>query len=152
MLAGSDGLGGVYFDDARLAQAIGITALAFILFSGGLDTRMGRVKPILVSALSLASVGVTLTALAAGLFAAWILDAPILVGLLLGAVISSTGAAAVGKRIIDLHLPPQVLIALIDHSGEHIVPTGSSELLASDRLLIATSAATDWEQVERLLA
>ena len=38
MLAGSDGPGGIYFDDARLAQSIGVVALIFILFSGGLDT------------------------------------------------------------------------------------------------------------------
>lgn len=124
MLAGSDGPGGVYFDDARLAQAIGITALAFILFSGGLDTQLGRVKPILFSALSLATLGVTLTALAAGMFAAWILHAPILVGLLLGAVISSTDAAAVfsilSSRSIRLREPLEPLLEMESGSNDPI--------------------------------
>lgn len=95
MLAGSEALGGIYFDNARLAQAVGIAAMAFILFSGGLDTPISRIKPVLSAGMSLASLGVALTSLLAGLFAAWILKLPLLVGLLLGAVISSTDAAAV---------------------------------------------------------
>jgi cell volume regulation protein A len=95
MLAGSEGLGGIYFDNAGLAQAVGIAAMAFILFSGGLDTPINRIKPVLSAGMSLASLGVVLTSLLAGLFAAWILKLPLLVGLLLGAVISSTDAAAV---------------------------------------------------------
>jgi cell volume regulation protein A len=47
MLAGSDGPGGIYFDDPALAQFIGVVALALILFSGGLDTEWERVRPIL---------------------------------------------------------------------------------------------------------
>lgn len=46
MLAGSDGLGGIYFDNAAAAQAIGVTALAFILFSGGLDMPLSRGRPV----------------------------------------------------------------------------------------------------------
>ena len=95
MLAGSDGPGGIYFDNAAWAQAIGVIALAYILFSGGLDTPLARVKPVIGGGLSLASIGVLVTALVAGLFAAWILSLSLLEGMLLGAVIASTDAAAV---------------------------------------------------------
>ncbi|MCX7670720.1 MAG: cation:proton antiporter, partial [Anaerolineae bacterium] len=45
MLAGSDGPGGIYFDDPRLAGSLGVVALAFILFAGGLDTDWSRIRP-----------------------------------------------------------------------------------------------------------
>lgn len=95
MLAGSDGPGGIYFDNAALAQAVGVTALAFIIFSGGLDTPLDRIKPVAAAGMVLATLGVALTAGAVGLFAAWVLHVPLAVGLLMGAVVSSTDAAAV---------------------------------------------------------
>lgn len=95
MLAGSDGPGGIYFDNAALAQAVGVTALAFIMFAGGLDTPLQRIKPVATAGLVLATMGVAMTAAAIGLFAAWVLDVPLAVGLLMGAVVSSTDAAAV---------------------------------------------------------
>ena len=95
MLAGSEGPGGIYFDDARLAQIIGVFALIFILFAGGLDTNWQQVRPILPEALRLATLGVLITALCVGLFAHYVLKLSLLSGLLLGAVISSTDAAAV---------------------------------------------------------
>jgi len=95
MLAGSEGPGKIYFDDPGLAQSIGIIALIFILFAGGLDTNWHAVRPSLWQAASLASLGVFLTALAVGIFASYVLGFSLLVGLLLGAVISSTDAAAV---------------------------------------------------------
>jgi len=95
MLAGSDGPGGIYFDNAALAQAVGVTALAFIIFSGGLDTPLKRIKPVAAAGVVLATLGVALTAAAVGLFASWVLDVPLAVGLLMGAVVSSTDAAAV---------------------------------------------------------
>ena len=57
MLAGSEGPGGIYFDDARLAQIIGVFALIFILFAGGLDTNWQQVRPILPEAIRLAIQG-----------------------------------------------------------------------------------------------
>lgn len=95
MLAGSEGPGGIYFDDALLAQSVGIVALVFILFAGGLDTKWSEVKPVFWQATSLATVGVLITALSVGLFASVALNTPLLNGLLLGAVVSSTDAAAV---------------------------------------------------------
>lgn len=122
MLAGSEGIGGIYFDNARLAQAVGISAMAFILFSGGLGTQVSRVKPVVWASISLASLGVMLTSLLAGLFAAWVLDVPLLVGLLLGAVISSTDAAAVfsilRSRSMRLKEPLEPLLELESGSND----------------------------------
>jgi cell volume regulation protein A len=95
MLAGSEGPGGIYFDDAGLAQSVGIIALAFILFAGGLDTSWSQVKPVFWRATSLATLGVLVTALAVGLFATLVLNFSLVTGLLLGAVVSSTDAATV---------------------------------------------------------
>ncbi|RPI62939.1 MAG: potassium/proton antiporter, partial [Ignavibacteriales bacterium] len=95
MLAGSEGIGGIYFDDALTAQNIGIIALIFILFSGGLDTNLQDIKPIRFKALSLASIGVVISAFVFGIIASYLLDVEIIYGLLIGAIISSTDAAAV---------------------------------------------------------
>lgn len=95
MLAGSEGIGGIYFDDANLAQSIGIIALIFILFSGGLDTNIKDVKPVFLPAVSLATLGVFISAIIVGFTAAFFLNIDIKYGLLLGAIVSSTDAAAV---------------------------------------------------------
>jgi cell volume regulation protein A len=95
MLAGSEGPGGIYFDNAGLAQSIGIIALVFILFAGGLDTQWHAVRQVLWQAASLATLGVLLTALAVGAFLSYVLDFSLLNGMLLGAIVSSTDAAAV---------------------------------------------------------
>lgn len=95
MLAGSDGPGGIYFDDPWLAQSLGVAALAFILFSGGLDTRWEDVRPVLWQGMVLSTLGVLITAILVGWFATTALDFSWLEGLLLGAVVASTDAAAV---------------------------------------------------------
>lgn len=95
MLAGSDGPGGIYFDDAKLAQSIGIVALIFILFAGGLETKWTEVKPILREASILASFGVLLTALLITIIIMAVFQVSFLQGLLLGSIVSSTDAAAV---------------------------------------------------------
>lgn len=94
MLAGEDGLG-FQFEDAQLAQSFGTLALSIILFSGGLDTDFKSVRPVLGKGISLATFGVLFTCLAVGGFVYWISDLPLLESLLLGAVVSSTDAAAV---------------------------------------------------------
>src|SRR5690348_9118972 len=58
MLAGSDGPGGIYFDNARVAQSLGVVALTLILFSGGLDTEWSSVRAVLWQGLALSTVGV----------------------------------------------------------------------------------------------
>jgi cell volume regulation protein A len=95
MLAGSDGPGGIYFDDARLAQSLGVVALALILFSGGLNTEWSSVRPVLGKGLALSTGGVLITALLVGLFARGVLGFSLLEGVLLGAIVSATDAAAV---------------------------------------------------------
>ncbi len=95
MLAGSDGPGGIYFNDPRLAQFLGVVSLTFILFSGGLDTKWESVKPVLWQGLSLSTLGVLITALLVGVFSSYLLGFTIAEGLLLGAIVSSTDAAAV---------------------------------------------------------
>ncbi|WP_339607144.1 potassium/proton antiporter [uncultured Roseivirga sp.] len=95
MLAGSDGIGGIYFDNPSVAQFIGVVSLNFILFSGGLDTNWSSIKPVLWQGISLSTFGVLLTAVTMGTFVWAITDFTIYEGLLLGAIISSTDAAAV---------------------------------------------------------
>jgi len=95
MLAGSEGIGGIDFSDVALAQDVGVVALAFILFAGGLDTQWAAVRPVLKRALLLATFGVLFTAVVVGVVASWVLGVSLSVGLLLGAIVSSTDAAAV---------------------------------------------------------
>ncbi|NLE36199.1 MAG: potassium/proton antiporter [Bacteroidales bacterium] len=95
MLAGSEGIGKIPFDDPGIAQFIGIVALNFILFSGGFETDWHSVRPILWQGITLSVFGVLLTTVALGLFVWWVTDFSIYEGLLLGAIVSSTDAAAV---------------------------------------------------------
>lgn len=95
MLAGSEGIGGIKFDNHQLAQFIGIVSLNFILFSGGLDTSWTSVKPILREGIVLSTLGVLLTAVSLGIFVWFITDFTIYESLLLGSIVSSTDAAAV---------------------------------------------------------
>lgn len=95
MVAGSDGLLGIEFDDVELARSIGIVALTLILFSGGLGTRWDDVRPALRPGMSLATIGVLVSAATLGLLASLVLGIDPLQGLLLGGIIASTDAAAV---------------------------------------------------------
>ena len=95
MLAGSEGFGGIHFDNPAIAQLLGVIALNIILFSGGMDTRWESVKPVLRQGVSLSTLGVILTAGIIGIFVHLITDFSILEGLLLGSIVSATDAAAV---------------------------------------------------------
>lgn len=95
MLAGSEGFGKIQFDNPSTAQFIGLIALNLILFSGGLDTRWESVKPVLWKGISLSTLGVLFTAVSIGIFVNFLTDLSLLEGLLLGAIVSSTDAAAV---------------------------------------------------------
>jgi cell volume regulation protein A len=101
MLAGSEGPGGIDFADYQLAQTIGVIALIYILFSGGLDTSWPAIRPVLGQGVLLANVGVLLSALLVSLFAMWVLQLNWLEAFLLGAVVSSTDAAAVFSVMRD---------------------------------------------------
>jgi len=95
MIFGSDGLEIIYFDDFQAAQTLGIIALLYILFSGGLDTDWRKVRPIAGTGMILATLGVLLSALIVGTLASYVLDISLVEGFLLGAIVSSTDAAAV---------------------------------------------------------
>ena len=98
MLFGSDGLG-VHFDNIKLAQIIGTVALSAILFSGGLDTKISDIKPVLGPGITLATLGVFITAVATGVILYFLLDRHLgisLMGtLLLASTMSSTDSASV---------------------------------------------------------
>ncbi|MFA7570150.1 MAG: potassium/proton antiporter [Sulfurimonadaceae bacterium] len=95
MLAGSDGILGIAFDNYSIAQNIGTLALIFILFGGGFDTAWKAVKPVLKEGIILATLGVLLTALVVAVGVYYLFDFTFLEAMLLGAIISSTDAAAV---------------------------------------------------------
>jgi potassium/hydrogen antiporter len=95
MLLGSDGPGGIEFDDADLARTVGVVGLAAILFEGGLSTSWRRLRQVVVPAALLSTVGVAVTAILTGAAAYFLFDLTWLESVLLGAVVSSTDAAAV---------------------------------------------------------
>lgn len=107
MLMGSEGFGGIYFDNVATAKALGIAALVYILFSGGLDTDWESVGPVVWPGLTLSMMGTFLTAAFVGIFSVYVLGFSLLDGFLLGAVISSTDAAAVFSILRSRHISLQ---------------------------------------------
>lgn len=95
MLLGSEGLGGIEFDDPELARTIGVIGLVAILFEGGLTTDWRDIRPIVIPAALLSTVAVVVTAAITGLAAYFLFDLSPAAALLLGAVVGSTDAAAV---------------------------------------------------------
>ena len=95
MLAGSEGIGGIYFDNPSITQFIGIIALVIILYSGGLDTKWKDVRPVLGRGVVLSTAGVLITTVAVGLFINWVTGFSFIQSLLIGAIVSSTDAAAI---------------------------------------------------------
>ncbi|MBX2965678.1 MAG: potassium/proton antiporter [Cyclobacteriaceae bacterium] len=101
MMAGSDGVG-IGFDDIDTAQTIGTLALCIILFSGGLDTKISEIRPVMAPGVVLATVGVFLTAITTGVLIWWISDMTthgagigLVTSLLLASTMSSTDSASV---------------------------------------------------------
>ena len=95
MLMGSDGIGGVYFNDFQLAEHISTIAIVIIIFYGGFGTKWDAAKPILTKAGLLSSFGTIVTAFIIGFFCSLVMDVPLLYGLLFGSVVGSTDAASV---------------------------------------------------------
>ncbi|MBU1618396.1 MAG: potassium/proton antiporter [Gammaproteobacteria bacterium] len=114
MLAGEDGPGGIVFDNAEIAHALGSLALAIILFDGGLQTPMISVRQVWKPASVLATFGVLVTAIITGVAAAYILDLSLFYGLLIGAIVGSTDAAAVFSllRNAGIHINPRLKATL----------------------------------------
>ena len=117
MLLGSDGPGGVAFDNAELTRRIGITGLALILYEGGLQTSWRRLREVAVPAALLSTVGVVITAAIAGLGARALFDVTWLEALLLGAVVASTDAAAVFATLRVTHIRRRLARTLEAESG-----------------------------------
>ncbi|OPZ66512.1 MAG: K(+)/H(+) antiporter NhaP [Candidatus Aerophobetes bacterium ADurb.Bin490] len=95
MIAGSEGVFGIHFDDNEIAKGIGILALSMILFYGGTDTKWVMIKPVIKEGVVLATLGVVATAGITGYAVHILLKIPVIEALLLGAIVSSTDAAAV---------------------------------------------------------
>jgi cell volume regulation protein A len=117
MLLGSDGPGGIAFDDARLAREVGVVALAAILYEGGLSTSWRRLREVTVPALLLSTVGVVVTAGIAGAAAYGLFDLSLTESLLLGAVAASTDAAAVFATLRGTRLRRRLARTLEAESG-----------------------------------
>ncbi len=95
MLAGPQALDLVGFATPEFGQTVGVVAVALILFEGGLAAGWKSIRPVLRTGLSLAVVGTLLTAVIAGLGAAWLVGLDTLEGLLLGSIVAATDGAAV---------------------------------------------------------
>ena len=121
MLAGSEGLGGIVFENYTLAHAVGSLALMLILFDGGLRTPIEGIKLAWKPSVALATVGVLMTAVITGVAASYILGISLLQGLLLGSIVGSTDAAAVFSvlRSAGVQLKDRLAATLEVESGSN---------------------------------
>jgi cell volume regulation protein A len=117
MLLGSDGVGGIYFDDAQLARSIGIVGLIAILFEGGLTTSWSDLRPVIAPAALLSTVGVAISAVVTAAAAHELFSFSWSKSLLLGAVVGSTDAAAVFATLRFTRLRRRLATLLAVESG-----------------------------------
>jgi cell volume regulation protein A len=117
MIAGSQGLGGIEFDDAGLARTLGTIALVLILFEGGLTAGWSEIRPVLGTAASLATIGTAVTAVIAGFAAKLILDVSTLEGMIVGAAIAATDSAAIFAVLRRSTLQKRLARSLEGESG-----------------------------------
>ena len=127
MLFGSDGLG-LHFNQVSEAQFIGMIALSIILFTGGMDTKLKDIKPVMVQGVLLSTVGVLMTTLLTGLFIFWVsswsitsISLPLMTSILLAATMSSTDSASVFNllRSQKMHLKENLRPMLELESGSN---------------------------------
>ncbi|MEA5538611.1 potassium/proton antiporter [Limnoraphis robusta Tam1] len=164
MIAGSEGLGGIQFENPLIAKLIGDFALTLILFAGGLDTNWKSIQPVLIKGLTLSTLGVAITMLLLGSFAWFILGSfssfnigsqgiTWTEGLLLGAIISSTDAAAVFSVLRSSNLglkgDLQPLLELESGSNDPIAVLLTTEfvrlLSTSEGSLISLGLSLFWQ-------
>jgi potassium/hydrogen antiporter len=121
MLAGSEGIGGIEFEDYQLARNMGEMALIFILFSGAIVTNLQNVKSILWEGISLSTVGILTSTLIFAAFCHVILKFSLVESLLLGAIVSSTDAASVFSILKSYkgHIPQKLKTIIEFESGSN---------------------------------
>jgi cell volume regulation protein A len=117
MLAGSEGVGGIEFDNAELARTLGTVALVLIVFEGGLTAGWSEIRPVLGTAASLATLGTILTALIAGFAAKLIFGLGTLEGMLVGGAVAATDSAAIFAVLRRSKLERKLARSLEGESG-----------------------------------
>ena len=151
MLAGESGPLGLKFDDVRTTYAVGSIALALILFDGGLRTRFATFRSVLGPAITLATAGVLLTAAITAPIAAVLFDLRWIEGLLVGAVVASTDAAAVFflMHARGLRVRPRVSATLEVESGSNDPFAVLLTMLLVEFLAVGDRS---WQHVVQVLA
>jgi cell volume regulation protein A len=117
MLVGSEGPGDVHFDDAELTRTLGTIGLILILFEGGLTAGWREIRPVIGTAISLATIGTVVTAVITGLVAVWLFDLSTLEGLLIGSAVAATDSAAIFAVLRHSRLRKPVARTLEGESG-----------------------------------
>ncbi|WP_093074235.1 potassium/proton antiporter [Salisediminibacterium halotolerans] len=117
MVLGNDGLGIIYFDNAEAARMIGIFALIIILFEGGMQAKWGTIRSVALPSISLATAGVFITSAVVGYAAHLVFGVTILEGMLFGAIVGSTDAAAVFATLKERSVKAKMGATLEAESG-----------------------------------
>ncbi len=117
MLVGEDGIGGVDFDNVHLTRTLGTIGLVLILFEGGLNAGWKEIRPVLGSAISLATIGTLGTAVIGGFAAVWLFNVDLLEGLIIGSAIAATDSAAIFAMLRGSRLRRKIARALEGESG-----------------------------------
>jgi cell volume regulation protein A len=117
VLAGSEGIGGIDFNDTELARTLGTIALILILFEGGITSGWSEIRPVLGTSASLATVGTLATAVIAGFAAKLIFDLTLLEGLIVGSAIAATDSAAIFAVLRRSRLERRLARSLEGESG-----------------------------------
>jgi potassium/hydrogen antiporter len=117
MVLGSDGPGGIEFDNAELARRVGTVGLGLILYEGGLQTSWRRLREVAVPAALLSTIGVVVSTLIAGAAAYFLFSLSWLEAILIGAVVASTDAAAVFATLRFTHIRRRLARTLEAESG-----------------------------------